>query len=93
MSIQRANLARNFQFAYLGAVVEGHFNGTPLSGLNWSFICIIPDEIEEGNGKCQIIIDERADEAQRAGPQAKDRKSRHPGCREEFGLTDHQQVQ
>ena len=52
-------------FAYVGTVVEGHFNGTPLAGLNWSLMCKFLDEIEEGNGKRQIIIDERADEAQR----------------------------
>ena len=56
----------NCHFAYVGTVVEGHFNGTPLAGLNWSLMCIFLGEIEEGNGKRQIIIDERADEAQRA---------------------------
>jgi hypothetical protein len=52
-------------FAYVGSVVEGHFNGTPLAGLNWSLMCKFLGEIEEGNGKRQIIIDERADKAQR----------------------------
>jgi hypothetical protein len=52
-------------FAYVGTIVEGHFNGTPLAGLNWSLMCKFLGEIEEGNGKRQIIIDERADEAQR----------------------------
>ncbi len=28
-------------------------------------LCILPGEIAEGNGKRQIVIDERADEAQR----------------------------
>ena len=37
-----------------------------LSGLNWALLCIFPGEIAEGNGKRQIIIDERADEAQRS---------------------------
>ena len=55
----------NCYFAYVGTVVEGHFKDTPLAGLNWALLCIFPDEIEEGNGKRQIIIDERADEAQR----------------------------
>ena len=55
----------NCLFAYVGTVVEGHFNGTPLADLNWSLLCNFPGEIEEGNGKRQIIIDERADEAQR----------------------------
>ena len=53
------------QFAYVGTVIEGQFNGTPLAGLNWSLMCIFLDEIADGNGKRQIIIDERADEAQR----------------------------
>ena len=55
----------NCLFAYVGTVVEGHFNGTPLADLKWSLLCKFPGEIEEGNGKRKIIIDERADEAQR----------------------------
>lgn len=56
----------NCHFAYTGTVVDGHFNGTPLAGLNWSLICLFPNEIAEGNGKRQIVIDERADDAQRS---------------------------
>lgn len=55
----------NCQFAYAGTIVEGHFNDTPLAGLNWALICKYPGEIAEGNGKRLIVIDERADEAQR----------------------------
>lgn len=55
----------NCHFAYVGNIVDGHFGDTPLAGLNWSLICIFPGEIEDGNGKRQIVIDERADEAQR----------------------------
>ncbi len=55
----------NCHFAYVGTIVDGHFNETPLGGLNWALLCIFPGEIEEGNGKRQIIIDERADDAQR----------------------------
>jgi len=55
----------NCYFAYVGTIVEGHFNDTPLAGLNWALLCIFPDEIAEGNGKRQIVIDERADNAQR----------------------------
>ncbi len=55
----------NCHFAYVGTIVEGHFNGTPLAGLKWAMLCIFPGEIAEGNGKRQIVIDERADEAQR----------------------------
>ena len=52
-------------FAYVGNLVEGHFNDTPLAGLNWAGLYKYPGEIAEGNGKRQIVIDERADEAQR----------------------------
>ncbi len=53
------------QSAFVGNIVEGHFNDTPLAGLNWAGLYKWPGEIAEGNGKRQIIIDERADEAQR----------------------------
>jgi hypothetical protein len=55
----------NCQFTYVGTVVEGHFNDTPITGLNWALLCKFPGEIDGGNGKRQIIIDEGADEAQR----------------------------
>ena len=55
----------NCYFAYVGAIVDGHFNGAPLAGLNWALICKFPGEIAEGNGKRQIVIDERANDAQR----------------------------
>jgi hypothetical protein len=45
--------------------VEGHFNDTLLAGLNWAGLYKWPGEIPDGNGKRQIVIDERADEAQR----------------------------
>ena len=53
------------QSAYAGKLVDGHFNGTPLAGLNWAALYKWPGEIKDGNGKRQIVIDERADEAQR----------------------------
>ena len=53
------------QSAFTGSIVEGHFNNTPLAGLNWSGLYNWPGEIAEGNGRRQIVIDERADEAQR----------------------------
>jgi len=56
----------NCHFAYVGTIVEGHFNDTPLAGLKWALLCIFPGEIAEGNGKRQIVIDEQADDAQRA---------------------------
>jgi hypothetical protein len=53
------------QFVEAGHLVEGHFNETPLAGLNWAFIVIWPGEIAEGNGRELIIIDERANYDQR----------------------------
>jgi hypothetical protein len=52
-------------FAYVGTVVEGHFNDTPLAGLNWAMLCKFPGEISDGNGARQIVIDARGDAAQR----------------------------
>jgi len=53
------------QSAYTGTIIEGHFNDTPLVGLNWAAFYKWPGEIAAGNGQRQIVIDERADEAQR----------------------------
>ena len=53
------------QSAFVGTIVEGHFNDTPLAGLNWAGLYMWPGEIAEGNGKRLIVIDERADETQR----------------------------
>jgi hypothetical protein len=53
------------QSAFVGNIVEGHFNDTTLGGLNWAALYKWPGEIAEGNGKRQIVIDERADNAQR----------------------------
>lgn len=53
------------QSAFVGNVVEGHFGGTPIAGLNWAALYKWPGEIKDGDGKRQIVIDERADEAQR----------------------------
>ena len=55
----------NCQFAYVGNIVKGHFNDTPLVGLNWSMLCKFPGEIADGNGQRLIVIDERANDAQR----------------------------
>jgi len=53
------------QSAFIGHIVDGHFNETPLTGLNWAGLYKWPGEISDGNGKRQIIIDDRADKAQR----------------------------
>ena len=55
----------NCQFVYVGTIVDGHFNDTPLAGLKWALLCLFPGEIAEGNAKRQIVIDERAAAAQR----------------------------
>ena len=54
------------QSAFVGNIVDGYFNDTPLAGLNWAGLYKWPGEIADGKGKRQIVIDERADEAQRA---------------------------
>ena len=51
------------QAAFVGNIVEGHFNDRPLVGLNWA--ALYKCEIKNGNGKHQIVIDKLADEAQR----------------------------
>jgi len=53
------------QSAFIGHIVEGYFNDTPLVGLNWAALYKWPGEIRDGSGKRQIVIDERAEEAQR----------------------------
>ena len=58
------------QTAYIGNVVDGHFNGTPLAGLKWAGLWKWPGEIAAGNGTRLIVVDERANEAQRAGLEA-----------------------
>ncbi len=60
----------NCYFAYVGCIVEGHFNDTPLAGLNWALLCIFPGEIADGNGRRQIVIDDRADGTQRIALEA-----------------------
>ena len=57
----------NCESAYLGVVDEGHFNGTSLVGLKWAALYQWPGEVADGNGRRQLVIDERADAAQRAG--------------------------
>ena len=52
--------------AYTGHVIEGQFNGVRFDGLNWSALYKWPGEIKDGDGKLQIIIDERANEDQRS---------------------------
>lgn len=44
---------------------EGHFGDTRLDGLHWAATFSWPGAVHEGNGTCQFVIEERADEAQR----------------------------
>jgi hypothetical protein len=53
------------QSAFIGHIVEGQFNDVPLVGLNWAGLYKWPGEIKDGDGERQIVIDERADQAQR----------------------------
>ncbi|HSJ96847.1 MAG TPA: DUF1326 domain-containing protein [Myxococcota bacterium] len=48
-----------------GVIDEGHFNETRLDGLRWAMLVQWPGEIAEGNGRMQVILDERGDAAQR----------------------------
>ena len=43
---------------------EGHFGDTRLDGLQFVMLLAWPGEIADGNGRMQIIIDDRADDAQ-----------------------------
>ena len=47
-------------------IAEGHFGDVRLDGLRWVIVFAWPNPIHEGNGSMQAIIDERADESQRA---------------------------
>jgi hypothetical protein len=51
--------------AFIGRVIEGHFDDTPLEDLKWAALYKWPGEIKDGNGERQIVIDERADDPQR----------------------------
>jgi len=48
-----------------GRIDEGYFNDTRLDGLNYVMLLQWPGEVAEGNGKQQVMIDERANTAQR----------------------------
>jgi hypothetical protein len=54
------------QSAFVGHLVDGHFNDTPLAGLDWAALYKWPGEIKDGNGRRQIVIDVRANDAQRS---------------------------
>ena len=50
-----------------GHIEAGNFNDTNLDGLDWAMLMSWPGEVHEGGGTQQVIIDERADAAQREG--------------------------
>src|SRR5690348_10145874 len=49
---------------------KGHFGKTPLNGLRWGAFFSWPGAIHLGQGRCQVVIEERADAAQRAAIEA-----------------------
>ena len=55
----------NCEGVVAGYIEEGIHGDTQLDGLNWAMMFWWPGEIAEGNGRQQVIIDERADDAQR----------------------------
>jgi len=48
-----------------GHIEVGNFNDTNLDGLDWAMLMYWPGEVADGNGTQQVIIEERADPAQR----------------------------
>jgi hypothetical protein len=48
-----------------GQIDEGYFNETRLDGLRFVMLAHWPGEIAEGNGRQQVILDERGSSAQR----------------------------
>lgn len=47
------------------SIEEGYFNDIKLDGLGLVYLANWPGEIAEGNGRCQVIIDEQASDDQR----------------------------
>ncbi len=48
-------------------IEDGHFGETRLDGLRAVYIASWPGAVHQGDGKMQLIIDQRADQAQREG--------------------------
>jgi hypothetical protein len=53
-----------------GHIETGNFNETSLDGLNFGLLLYWPGEIAQGNGREQVLIDERADAQQRSALKA-----------------------
>jgi hypothetical protein len=58
------------QSAFVGKIVDGHFDDVSIAGLHWAALYKWPGEIAEGNGKRQIVVDECADQKQRPAIEA-----------------------
>jgi hypothetical protein len=57
--------------AYMFMQIDrGRFGDTPLDGLRWGGLFSWPGPIHQGNGTAMVVIDERANEAQRAAIEA-----------------------
>ena len=48
-----------------GRIDRGHFDGTPLDGMQYAMVFQWPGEIADGNGKQQVVIDASGDADQR----------------------------
>jgi len=57
----------NCEGVLTGHIEEGHFDDVRLDGLDWAMPFWFPGEVAEGNGRQQLVIDERADDGQREG--------------------------
>ncbi len=55
----------NCEGVLTGHIEEGNHGDTRLDGLDFVMLFWWPGEVAEGNGRQQVIIDERADDAQR----------------------------
>ena len=60
----------NCEAAVVFEIKKGHYGDVNLDGLRAAGVYKWPSAIHEGNGEMQLIIDERADDAQRAALEA-----------------------
>ena len=58
------------QSAFVGDIVEGHFNDTPIAGLNWAGLYKWPGEIKGGNAGARPLNTGRALSRPRPPPRA-----------------------
>lgn len=55
------------QYVVFGRVDEGHYGDTSLDGVDFCMFGKFPGAVHEGNGTQQLVIDDRASDAQREG--------------------------